>query len=174
MEIVKASHLNDYQSIEQLAFEIIPEFYADIIPHDHNIFFVQKFQTVQPILQQISNGFEYYLIKENHIPVGYFGIQINKSTGEMILSKLYILKSERGKGFGTKAMEMIIDRAKDLKIIRIILTVNRKNERTINLYKKSGFVKTKDLVNQFENGHTILDDEMTKTFPSTLTKTEEQ
>jgi ribosomal protein S18 acetylase RimI-like enzyme len=162
MRITRAENQSDFQEIENLAFEIIPEFYSDIIPHDHNVFFVQKFQTVKAIQEQSDNGYEYYLIYDNNKPIGYIGLQNDKVNCEMILSKLYILKYSRGKGFGTKAMDLIVNRAIELKIGKISLTVNRKNEKTIKLYKKYGFEITKDMTNRFENGHIILDYEMTK------------
>jgi ribosomal protein S18 acetylase RimI-like enzyme len=59
-------------------------------------------------------------------------------------------------------MDFIIERANDYKLKNLVLTVNRENEKTIKLYKRYGFSVTKELVNQFENGHTILDYEMTR------------
>ena len=164
MSIRRADNQKDYQNIENLAFEIIPEFYSDVIPHDHNVFFVQKFQTAKAIQEQLVNGFEYYLIYENKNAIGYMGIQIEKANLIMVLSKLYILKDKRGKGFGTEAMALILSRAEELKIDKISLTVNRQNEKTIQFYQKYGFSITNDLTNKFENGHVILDYEMTKIF----------
>jgi diamine N-acetyltransferase len=160
MTIIKADNKNDFKKIEILAYEIIPEFYVDVIPHDHNVFFVNKFQSVKAIEEQLKNGYEYYLIKGADIFIGYFGLQISVKDSHMFLSKLYLLKEHRGLGFGTKAMDFILERAKKLNLTQIILTVNRKNEKTIELYKKYGFSITKDLVNTFENGHTILDYEI--------------
>ena len=80
----------------------------------------------------------------------------------MVLSKFYMLKQFRGSGYGTKAMDYIIERANELSLKKIVLTVNRKNRKTIGLYEKYGSVITKELVNRFENGHTILDFEMTR------------
>lgn len=74
MEIIRAEKQSDYQEIENLAFKIIPAFYSDIIPHDHNVFFVQKFQTIKAIQEQIENGFEYYLIYDNNKAIGYIGL----------------------------------------------------------------------------------------------------
>lgn len=162
MAIIKANTSDDFQRIETLAYEIIPEFYADVIPHDHNIFFVKKFQTVDAIKEQIDNGYEYYLIDNNNIAVGYFGLQIETEKLQMTLSKLYLLKKYRGLGYGTKAMDLITERANELNLTKIILTVNRENVRTIKLYENYGFSITKELVNKFDNGHTILDFEMTK------------
>ena len=164
MSIRRAGNPSDYVEIEKLAFEIIPEFYSDVIPHDHNVFFVQKFQTVKAIQEQLDNGYEYYLIYDNNKAIGYIGIQIDKANLKMTLSKLYILKDERGKGFGTKAIDLIFNLVEELKIAQISLTVNRQNKKTIQLYQKHGFNITKDLTNRFENGHVILDYEMTKLF----------
>lgn len=162
MEIVQARNTSNYQKIEDLAYKIIPEFYSGIIPHDHNIFFVKKFQTVEAIGQQINTGYEYYLINIDRHSLGYFGLQVDPEISNMLLSKLYILKEHRGLGYGTRAMDFILERSNNLKIKKIILTVNRENEKTIKLYNKYGFSVTKELVNQFENGHTILDYEMTR------------
>jgi len=162
MEIVQTYKTSDFQKIEDLAYTIIPEFYSGIIPHDHNIFFVKKFQTVEAICQQLKTGYEYFLLNIDNYSIGYFGIHVDLVKSNLILSKLYILKEYRGLGYGTKAMDFIIERANDYKMKNIVLTVNRENEKTIKLYKRYGFSVTKELVNQFENGHTILDYEMTR------------
>lgn len=66
--------------------------------------------------------------------------------------------------FGSKAMDLIINRAKELNIQIISLTVNRKNERSIRLYDKYGLNITKQLTDKFKHGHIIFDSEMTKLF----------
>lgn len=157
-----AQSADNYRQIEQLAFEIIPEFYAELIHHDHNLFFVQKFQTVAAIEDQVKNGYEYYLILSDGVCIGYFALQFNQEQAEMILSKLYLLKAFRGNGFGTHAMDFIIQRTNDRQITRSTLTVNRQNIDTIRWYEKYGYVVTRELVNRFENGHTMLDYEMTR------------
>jgi diamine N-acetyltransferase len=162
MTIVKASNVNDFHTIEALAYKIIPEFYADVIPHDHNIFFVKKFQTVAAIQEQLKIGYEYYLFNSKDIAVGYFGLLVNNEISRMLLSKLYLLKEYRGLGYGTKALNFIIKHSDELKLTKITLTVNREKEKTIEFYKKHGFSITKELVNKFENGYTILDYEMTR------------
>ena len=162
MRLRKADNLIDYQEIQNLAFEIIPEFYSDIIPSEHLTFFLQKFQTVRAIQEQIDNGFEYYLMYDKNKAIGYLGLQIDKTLFKMVLSKLYILKDRRGIGFGSQAIELILNRAAELEITQISLTVNRQNQKTIQFYQHYGFNITQDLTNKFENGHIILDYEMTK------------
>jgi diamine N-acetyltransferase len=161
----KATNTNHLQQIELLAYEIIPDFYAEVTPRDHNVFFVEKFQSVPALQQQLDDHYEYYLMMEADKAVGYFGIQILEEEQKIFLSKLYLQQAERGKGYGTQAMDLVMQTAGVKNIKKIVLTVNRKNERTINLYRKYGFDISQHLSTTFENGHTILDYEMTKSFP---------
>lgn len=162
MQIVQAYKANDIKIIEDLAYKIIPEFYSGIIPNEHNYFFVKKFQSANAILEQMKNGSEYYMLKIDNISIGYFGINIDTEKQLMVLSKLYILKEHRAKGYGTKSLNFIIRRANDLGIIKIVLTVNKENENSIRLYQKNGFAITNNLINKFENGFTVFDLEMTR------------
>jgi len=50
-------------------------------------------------------------------------------------------KEYRNKGYGTKAIQMIIEKAKRLRISRIYLEVRPNNLRAICAYKKCGFQK---------------------------------
>ena len=89
---------------------------------------------VRAIQEQIDNGFEYYLMYDKNTAIGYLGLQIDKMPFKMVLSKLYILKDKRGKGFGSQAIELILNRAAELGITQISLTVNRQNQKTIQFY----------------------------------------
>ncbi len=160
--IRKAESADDFLAIENLAREIIPEFYAGIIPHDHNLFFIEKYQTVSAITAQLKQGYEYYLIEEKLLPVGYFGYRFVPGESKMLLSKLYLLRNFRGQGMGTAAMDFIIQKAVSLQLNQLTLTVHRENRRTIGFYERYGFQISRNLTNEFENGHTILDYEMTR------------
>ncbi len=161
IKIHPATNSQHFQTIEQLAWEILPEHYAPFVPDVHTKFLVEKFQTVKALQQQIQNNFEYYLLSYSENIVGYVGIQIKKNS--ILLSKLYILKSHRKKGIGDVAMEFVIQRARKEKIKEIELIVNRKNYNTIEFYKKRGYIITEEQINTFENGHTVEDYKMIKT-----------
>ena len=148
------------ETIEKLAWEIIPDFYTPSIPLEHSIFFVKKFQTVAALLDQVADGFEYYLLNHGGMDAGYLGIQAKKNT--MTLSKLYILKQYRGKGIGAMAMLFTGERAKELHSSQIELIVNRQNQKAIEFYEKRGFRINGSLVHKFENGYSIEDYKMVK------------
>ena len=88
MTIVRAVGSDHIKAIEALAYEIIPEFYAGIVPHDHNMFFVEKFQSAAAIEAQLKGGYEYYLMAGEEGFLGYFGVQIDEAGSSMLLSKL--------------------------------------------------------------------------------------
>ncbi len=161
MEFIKAD-IKDAPNIEKLAFQIYPEYYADIVSHEYTLFLVHKFQSSEAIINQIQNGYVYYFIKKDHMIIGYICFYKENDYPIMTLSKLYLLKKYRGLGYGQFAMNFIIENAKNLNISQIKLYVNRKNEKAINFYKKYDFSITKELINAFDNGYSFLDYEMVR------------
>lgn len=161
-QILKASNDKDFQIIESLAKEILHEVYDPIIPVEHTTFFLEKFQTVNAIKQQIiDTGFEYYLLRFNNENIGYLGFHIKNKI--FFLNKIYLLKSSRGNNIGKTAMEFINQKAVTLKLNRIELLVNQQNENTIAFYKKNGFEITESVTNSFSDGFSVEDFIMKKT-----------
>ena len=64
---------------------------------------VAKFQTSEAMQQQAEKGYEYYLLEHQNNDVGYLAIE--KRDDDLFLSKIYLLKTCRGKGFGKKMFE---------------------------------------------------------------------
>ncbi len=81
------------------------------------------------------------IIEYNGIPVGIIGLlQIDKVNSK---AEYYITIGENSfkqKGIATKATHAIIEYAfSELKLHKVYLTVDAKNEHAIHLYEKSGF-----------------------------------
>lgn len=156
ISIQKATTTGHYKTIELLAKEILHEVYDPIIPPEHTVYFLQKFQTVSAIqLQIIKENFQYYLLNFNDIPVGYIGFYIKENV--LYLSKIYILESCRGNKIGKTGLQFVQKKAKELKVNKIELLVNQQNESTINIYKKYGFEIVTAVSNSFSNGFTVED-----------------
>jgi ribosomal protein S18 acetylase RimI-like enzyme len=160
MQIIPANTISQFQAIERLAREILPDHYGPYIPLKNILYFLEKFQTVKAIQQQITKGFEYYLLADETIDAGYLGIQITENV--LHLSKLYILKQCRGKGIGDKAMQFTDDRAAATKVSKIELIVNKYNYETIAFYEKRGYSITESLVHNYDNVYTVEEYKMTK------------
>jgi ribosomal protein S18 acetylase RimI-like enzyme len=149
-----------FKTIAKLAHEIWHEHYIPIIGKDQVNYMVAKFQTSDAMQKQAEEGYEYYLLEDKNNAVGYLAIEKRNET--LFLSKIYLLKTCRGKGFGKEAFSFIEKRANDLNCKSISLTVNKNNTNTIKAYKKIGFKNTEAIVMDIGNGFVMDDYRMVK------------
>jgi len=162
MVIEKVSSENQIVLIENLAHEIWNEYFTPIIGKAQVDYMLEKFQSKKVITRQIENGFLYFLIKNNNVPVGYIGVLAEDK--KLFLSKFYIVLTERGKGHGRKSMEFLEQLAIEKKLNKISLTVNRNNLATIDMYKKLGFENRGSVVKDIGGGFVMDDFKMEKEF----------
>jgi len=151
---ILASKLSDYMLIAKLAKIVWQDHYIPIIGEAQVTYMLKKFQSVEAIIKQIEDGFEYYVLNFEDIPVGYFSII--KKGDALFLSKIYVLKEYRGKQIGKVAMQFIEDRAKALYLNKIRLTVN-KNNNAKHFYERIGFINKGSIVMDIGNGF-VMDD----------------
>jgi len=161
MHIEKVSGEDQIDIIENLAGEIWNEYFTAIIGKAQVDYMLEKFQSKKAIIEQLNNGFLYFLIHNSKDPAGYIGV--HPEEGQLFLSKLYIKLSERGKGYGRKAIEFVEHLAIERKLGIISLTVNRNNSATISIYKKLGFEKRGAIVQDIGNGF-VMDDYIMKKY----------
>lgn len=156
--------------LADLANQIWHEFFTIILSEEQINYMVDKFQSAHAIKEQTENkGYTYYFILEDLHPVGFIAIRLEND--RLFLSKLYLQKSARGKGYASLAFEFIERIAKDHHKNFIYLTVNKYNEHTIKVYEKKGFVKVDAKVSDIGNGFVMDDFIMEKVLdPSSLTE----
>ncbi|BCJ98808.1 GNAT family N-acetyltransferase [Anaerocolumna chitinilytica] len=157
LQIAKVVSAEDIKQLAQAALKIWNEYYIQIITKEQIDYMVNKFQSAEAIADQIENqGYEYYLLKPEDAIAGYIGV---KETPQdfLFLSKFYILKENRGKGYAREAMDFMTELCKQRGIKKIWLTVNRNNENSIKVYEKFGFHVIKTQVSDIGNGY-VMDD----------------
>ena len=147
--------------VVSLAKEIWTEHYIPIIGKEQVDYMLDKFQSKQSISDQIRSGFLYFLIKENNQFIGYIGVQ--PKGNELFLSKIYVKSSERGKGFGKKAIQFIETLAREKGLRKIVLTVNKNNRVAIKTYGKLGFKNLGSVIQEIGGGFIMDDYKMEKT-----------
>lgn len=152
---------SDLALIENMANAIWHEHYTPIIGTEQVTYMLDKFQSSNTMQEQIDKGYQYFLINFNNNAVGYLSFE--KRENALFLSKIYLLKNERGKGIGRAAMEFVISAAKGLKCTKVALTVNRFNKNSIRAYESAGFEKKGALVQDIGNGFVMDDYLMEKT-----------
>ncbi|MCK4907812.1 MAG: GNAT family N-acetyltransferase, partial [Spirochaetes bacterium] len=140
-----------------LAKKIWNDHYVSIIGQKQVDYMLEKFQSEEAISSQIDSGYEYYLLLNDNIPAAYLAILPDYPHEEILISKIYVDTSARGKGLGLHLIEFVKNQSKERKIRKIRLTVNRHNSISIGWYKKRGFAVT-DEVKQDIGGGFYMDD----------------
>ena len=150
---------NDISEVVKLARSIWIEHYTPIVGIEQVEYMLSKFHSRDVISEEIGKQkYRYFLIKDNSIIIGYFGVQIKADV--LFLSKIYISSSDRGKGIGRTAMNFIKKLAQKNQVGKISLTVNRNNKGSIAAYYKMGFIKTGEICVDIGKGYKMDDFKM--------------
>jgi ribosomal protein S18 acetylase RimI-like enzyme len=146
--------------VESLAREIWTEHYSPIIGREQVDYMLDKFQSQEAIAEQIRAGVIYFLIRSGEEFIGYIAVQ--PKGDELFLSKIYVASKRRGRGHGKKAIQFVESLAKERKLGKIVLTVNKNNSKSIRAYEKMGFTIAGALTQDIGNGFVMDDYKMEK------------
>lgn len=154
--IIQVKTDEQLKTLAEKANVVWHEFFPCILTEGQIDYMVEKFQSYEAMKNQMENdGYEYYFITAGDKILGYTGIK--KEAERLFLSKLYLLKENRGKGYASEAFEFLINYCKKNGLKSIYLTVNKQNEHTIAVYKKKGFKIIDTQVADIGNGY-VMDD----------------
>lgn len=151
----------EVQSAEEImqtvstAAEIWKEYYTPLLGAAQVSYMVGNFQSEKAVKEQIDAGYTYFLLKAEGETIGYAGVQPRE--GYLFLSKLYIKRAARRKGFASQALSCIKEFAAEKGLFRIRLTVNKGNANSITVYENWGFVIVDSVVTDIGCGF-VMDD----------------
>lgn len=152
----QVSTMQHIRQTAKLASDIWHEYYITLITREQIAYMVDKYQSVPAIEQQIqSEGYTYYLMQNGSIPVGYMAFK--QEDGKMFLSKFYVAREHRGKGYASQADAFLEQLCAESSLSHIWLTVNRDNRSSIAVYEKKGFRKVREQVADIGSGF-VMDD----------------
>lgn len=155
---LKASEKQRAEDLAALARRIWLEHYTPIIGQAQVEYMLDKYQSAEQILKDIeTNEFRYFIAYDGEIQVAYCAVKPDYKSGGLFLSKLYVDQRMRGLGIS----KMMLDRAKSVakhnNLDHIWLTVNKRNSKSVEIYKKLGFIIVEELVTDIGN-HFVMDD----------------
>ena len=104
---------------------------------------------IEAVAEQLAHGYNYYFAKREGQNAGFLAYYPRE--GALYLSKLYLYKDQRGKGFSRVMLEFLKQKAKELGLNRIELNVNRNNP-SVQIYEKLGFTVAWTEKNDIGNG----------------------
>ena len=103
-----------------------------------------KKERVKGFKQNISSKLTYFVVGEEKGEVVGFGqAELNKyDKKKAMIEKIYVKKSFRGKGIGTKIFNELLNWLKKRKVKSVSAGIFIKNKASIKLHKKLGFKET--------------------------------
>ena len=136
---VKQIHSEEIFIVNQLAHEIWPDTYKDILSKDQIDYMLDWMYNINTLQEEVQTGKLYYLLTENGRPVGFLGLEPNYPDADMIqIHKIYVLPERQGNGLGRVLFNQAMDVAFDLDGKSLNLNVNRFN-KSVDFYKNIGF-----------------------------------
>lgn len=132
-----------------LASAVVKDYYDPIIGSEQNDYMIKMFQSEEAISQQLKHGYRYFFMSYGGSDIGFMAFY--KRDDELYLSKLYLEKSQRGKGYAKEMLGFLIDRANEIGVRSITLNVNKNNPTTV-IYERLGFKKLRDEKNDIGGG----------------------
>lgn len=145
-----------------IATAIVKDYYDPIVGSEQNDYMIQMFQSVEALERQLRGHYRYYIVDADEAGqrTGIGFLAFYKRSGaqqdELYLSKFYLSKEYRGRGIGKEMLAFVVKQAESMGLQRIVLNVNKHNG-SIDIYKRLGFVKIRDEVNDIGNGY-VMDD----------------
>ncbi|MFT5779573.1 MAG: N-acetylglutamate synthase-like GNAT family acetyltransferase [Crocinitomicaceae bacterium] len=139
MIAIKQLTKDDIIIVHQLAKDIWPDVYKDIISKDQIDYMLEWMYNVNTLTEQVQIGYLYYMVTHHGVPKGFVGLEPNfPQAGTLRMHKLYVNIEDQGAGLGKALLEKSIEVANQLDLATINLNVNRFN-KAVDFYKYSGF-----------------------------------
>jgi GNAT superfamily N-acetyltransferase len=137
-------HKDDIVIVNQLAHEIWPYTFRDILSKDQISYMLDWMYSLETLQEQVQTGYIYFLAKLDGIAVGFLGLEPNfPDENQLRIHKIYVKPNLHKKGIGRALLNHTIDIAFDLDQTSLHLNVNKFND-AVGFYKHVGFNITKE------------------------------
>ncbi len=148
---------DEIDTLIPLAARIWHAHYPSIITVEQIDYMLERGYTRPVIEDEMQNGGVTWLtIKSDGAMIGFaaFGPY---ATGVMKLHKLYLLPEHHGTGIGARALAEVERLAQEMGAHRLVLNVNKHNDKAIRAYQQAGWSIAEVVVVDIGNGF-VMDD----------------
>jgi diamine N-acetyltransferase len=137
---IKPAELKDLEIIRQLAFEIWPFAYGDILSTSQLTYMLDKIYSLASLENQLSVlHHQFIIVLENKAPIAFASFSSHEDNRLIFhLNKIYVQPNQQGKTVGKQILDYVINEIKNAGATSLQLNVNR-NNKAIDFYKKQGF-----------------------------------
>jgi GNAT superfamily N-acetyltransferase len=148
---------NDEKEIERMsamATAIVREHFDPLIGKEQNDYMLSLFQTPGAIAAQLAEGYRYYFVRKDGEDIGFTAFYPKQDA--MYLSKFYLYRQERAKGYAHAMMEFVESETRKEGLQAVELNVNRFNS-AVKVYEKLGFEIIREEKNEIGHGFIMND-----------------
>ena len=124
------------REMSAVATAILRDYYDPIIGKEQNDYMLAKFQTPDAIRGQLAEGYRFFFAGAGDRTAGFLAFY--PRGGSLYLSKLYLYREERGRGYGREMVDFALAQAREAGLDGVELNVNRFNP-TVEVYERMGF-----------------------------------
>ena len=155
-DFLEVNNKKQIEELAEIAKLIWSEYFPGIITPEQVDYMVEKYQSADAIARQISNdGYMYFMVLGNEVILGYLALKADGN--QLLLSKLYLKKEFRGRGYFNKMLSFAEKIGKEKGLNSLYLAVNKHNDNAIAVYLKKGFSIKKEQTADIGNGF-VMDD----------------
>jgi len=148
----------DFAAVAELAHRIWHAHYSSIITHEQIDYMLGNRFAADGLARYVGAADRWMeLLRVDGVLVGYCSWSLTAQPAEMKLEQLYVVPELHGQGLGKRMMQRIEIDARAHGCRSLVLTVNKHNQRSIEVYLHSGFVVREEAVFDIGRGY-VMDD----------------
>jgi diamine N-acetyltransferase len=153
----------DLATISALAGRIWRAHYPSILSAEQIEYMLGWMYDVRQLRRDVERGVAYELLFDGERALGFCGYEALR--GELKLHKLYLEVSEHGRGLGSLLLRHVEEVARGRGLGKVVLGVNRFNEKAIRVYQRNGYRIREPLKTEIGGGFVMDDWIMEKPLP---------
>lgn len=149
--------------VQQIAHQIWFEHYPGIISKEQIRYMLERDYSIESLSHDLENGTSIdRLIVDDELQ-GFAAYGPCDETSDCKLHKLYVSKSFHGLGLGSMLLAHVEKQCAHRGARRLILSVNKRNEKAIHAYDRNGYTRLESVVVDIGQGFVMDDYIMGKT-----------
>jgi diamine N-acetyltransferase len=153
----------DFEVVATLARRIWREHYTTIISSEQIEYMIDGRFTTENLRRYVAADDRWLdVLRLDREPVGYCSFALTATPAEMKLEQLYLLPVHHGLGLGRFMLDHVERQCRLRGCGRLMLQVNKRNEKAIRAYRRAGFQHREAVVVDIGNGFVMDDNIMEK------------
>lgn len=148
----------DIALLRDLASRIWPPTFSPILPPAQIPYMLRIMYAPDVIRAELDSGIRWVVVRADSTPVGYLSWGPAPDLPSVAkLHKVYLLPSCHSRGIGQLMLDHALNACRDEGYVRVVLAVNKRNDRAIRAYRRRGFALASEIVTDIGSGF-VMDD----------------